>query len=256
MEQLAKQLNELAEEILDTFYDDIAEKESQIDDLQEAIKVKDAEIEALDEQIKDKDLEINELQMKLKCFEGMEFDFNSEEEELNIEAIKDILEEEEEEEDKSDPQPKKKESPIKPEDLYPAFAIAEQQQKKKESPIKPEAKKNPPLFMISKGQPKPFPFAFIDRANDLKRYNRLWAKFKVIRDQFADLQKNSIYDDKLKEIAEVLYKKKTTPEEMKADFQKIKEGLEELTKDSKTSNVKRCQLIMESLSEFEEYISN
>ena len=255
MEQLAKQLNELAEEILDTFYDDIAEKESQIDDLQEAIKVKDAEIEALDEQIKDKDLEINELQMKLKCFEGMEFDFETESE--DIEAIKDILEEEEEEEeDKSDPQPKKKESQLKSEDLYPAFAIAEQQ-KKKESDQKGEAKKkNPPLFMISKGEPKPFPFAFIDRANDLKRYNRLWAKFKKIRDQFADLQKNSIYDDKLKEIAEVLYKKKTTPEEMKADFQKIKEGLEELTKDSKTSNVKRCQLIMESLSEFEEYISN
>ena len=253
MEQLAKQLNELAEEILDTFYDDIAEKESQIDDLQEAIKVKDAEIEALDEQIKDKDLEINELQMKLKCFEGMEFDFETESEEGELEAIKDILEEEEEEEE----QPKKKESSIKSEDLYPAFAIAEQQQKKKESDQKGEAKKkNPPLFKISKGEPKPFPFAFIDRANELKRYNRLWAKFKVIRDQFADLQENSIYDDKLKGIAEVLYKKKTTPEEMKADFQKIKEGLEELKKDSKTSNVKRCQLIIESLSEFEEYISN
>ena len=247
MEQLAKQLNELAEEILDTFYDDIAEKESQIDDLQEAIKVKDAEIEALDEQIKDKDLEINELQMKLKCYEGLEFDFETESEEGE-------LEEEEEEEDKSDP---KKNPPIKSEDLYPAFAIAELQQKKKESDQKGEAKKkNPPLFKISKGEPKPFPFAFIDRANELKRYNRLWAKFKVIRDQFADLQENSIYDDKLKEIAEVLYKKKTTPEEMKADFQKIKVELEELKKDSKTSNVQRCQLIIESLSEFEEYISN
>ena len=239
MEQLAKQLQELAEEILNLFYDDISEKESQIEDLQQTIEDKDARIGELQNAIEDKDLELSELRMKLNCDE-MEIDFEIESEsEKKVEPIKDTDEEEEEEEPK--------EVKIKSEDLYPAFAMAEQQHK---SDSNSDPLSDDP-FQPSKYTPKRFPFAWIVRAQHVQYYNQLWGKFNRIRQHLHDLVEDSCYHDELKVISDLLYKKKTTKEEAIKDFAQIKELLKKLAEMSKRKNEERCYLIMKKLSALE-----
>ena len=220
MEQLAKQLQELAEEMLNLFYDDISEKESQIDELQQTIEDKDSRIGELQNAIEDKDLELSELKMKLNCNE-MEFDFEIESEsdskdvpKTNLEPIKDTDEEEEEEEHKSD--------------------------SLSDDPFQP-----------SKYTPKRFPFAWIVRAQHVQYYNQLWGKFNRIRQHLHDLVEDSCYHDELKVISDLLYKKKTTKEEAIKDFAQIKDLLNKLAQMSKRKNEERCYLIMKKLSSLE-----
>ena len=224
MEQLAKQLQDLAEEMLNLFYDDISEKESQIEDLQQTIEDKDARIGELQNAIEDKDLELSELKMKLNCDEmGFDFEIESESEskdvpKTNLEPIKDTEEEEEPKEHKSD----------------------SNSDSLSDDPFQP-----------SKYTPKRFPFAWIVRAQHVQYYNQLWGKFNRIRQHLHDLVEDSCYHDELKVISDLLYKKKTTKEEAIKDFAQIKELLNKLAQMSKRKNEERCYLIMKKLSALE-----
>ena len=177
--------------------------------------------------------------MKLNCNE-MEFDFEFKpESDSKIEPIKDTDEEEEEEEPK--------EMKIKSEDLYPAFAMAEQEHK---SDSNSDSLSDDP-FQPSKYTPKRFPFAWIVRAQHVQYYNQLWSKFNRIRQHLHDLVEDSCYHDELKVISDLLYKKKTTKEEAIKDFAQIKELLKKLAPMSKRKNEEKCYLIMKKLSALE-----
>ena len=200
MEALAHQLVELQEQILMTHYDNLSDKEAEMDDLRERIK----ELEEKNKELEEKNKELEQKVSDLIFFDPNELKQKDAElvaKEWEIGELRERIN-----------------------DLERNFIDYEEEQKKE-----PEQKEEEEFEEEFEKEFFPFPFAWINRTANKQKYYQVYPDYHKICKDLKELKGYTSQKDLYKKIKDIFYKKKNNADDAHRDFTEMKKLLFDLS---------------------------
>ena len=201
MEALAHQLVELQEQILMTHYDNLSDKEAEMDDLRETIK----ELEEKNKELEEKNKELEQKVSDLIFFDPNELKQKDAELVAKEWEIGELRE--------------------KINDLERNFIDYEEEEQKKE----PEQKEEEEFEEEFEKEFFPFPFAWINRTANKQKYYQVYPDYHKICKDLKELKGYTSQKDLYKKIKDIFYKKKNNADDTHRDFTEMKKLLFDLS---------------------------